>query len=69
MATFSANTQYEYSNEILGSYSGGTWDASLGNAPHPVSYKPSDPTNPASSGDTVYQMNAITIGGFNGLNS
>lgn len=69
MATFSANTQYTYSNEILGSYSGGTWEASLGNAPHPISYKLSNPSDLSSSGDTVYQMNAITIGGVNGLNS
>lgn len=69
MATFSANSQYEYSNLILGSFSGGTWDSSLGNAPHPESYKLSNPLNLASSGDTVLQMNAITIGGFNGLNN
>ena len=69
MAIYSANTQYEYSNEILGSYSGGTWEAELGNAPHPISYKLSDPLVLTSSGDTVYQMNAITIGGVNGLNN
>lgn len=69
MATFSANTQYTYSNQILGSYSGGTWEESLGNAPHPISYKLSNPLDLSSSGDTVYQMNAITIGGVNGLNS
>jgi len=69
MATFSANSQYEYSNLILGSFSGGTWNSSLGNAPHPESYKLSDPTNVNSSGDTVLKMNAITIGGFNGLNN
>jgi hypothetical protein len=69
MATYSANTQYEYSNQILGSYSGGTWESALGNAPHPISYKLSDPLNLSSSGNTVYQMNAITIGGINGLNN
>ena len=31
------NVQYEYTNQMLGSFSGGTWDASLGNAPHPIS--------------------------------
>lgn len=69
MAIYSANTQYEYSNEILGSYSGGTWESGLGDAPHPISYKLSDPLDLASSGNTVYQMNAITIGGINGLNN
>lgn len=69
MAIISANTQYEYSSEILGNYSGGTWDSSLGNAPHPISYKLSNPLNLSSSGNTVYQMNAITIGGINGLNN
>jgi hypothetical protein len=69
MAIYSANTQYEYSDEILGSYSGGTWEPELGNAPHPISYKLSDPLNLSSSGNTVYQMNSITIGGINGLNN
>jgi hypothetical protein len=69
MATFSANSQYEYSNFILGSYSGGTWETELGPAPHPISYKLSNPLDLTSSGDTVLQMNAITIGGFNGLNN
>jgi hypothetical protein len=69
MAIISANTQYEYSSQILGSYSGGTWVSSLGSAPHPISYKLSDPLILTSSGDTVYQMNAITIGGINGLNN
>lgn len=69
MGTFSANTQYQYTNEMLGSFSGGTWTSSYGEAPYPISYKPSDPTDYSSSGDTVYQLNAITLGGFNGLNN
>jgi hypothetical protein len=69
MAIISANTQYEYSNQISGSYSGGTWNSSLGNVPHPISYKLSNPLDLYSSGDTVYQMNSITIGGVNGLNN
>ena len=32
----SADTYYEFTNEMAGSYSGGTWDPSLGNIPHPV---------------------------------
>lgn len=67
MATFSANTQYEYTNEILGSYSGGTWEAGLGNAPHPEYNKPN--SNGSYTGNTVVQMNAITLGGFGGLNN
>lgn len=69
MSIYSANTQYEYSNEILGSYSGGTWNSSIGNAPHPISYKLDNPLTMTGSSVTVYQMNAITIGGVNGLNS
>ena len=63
MATFSANTYYEYSNQRFGTFSGGTWVASVGNVPHPVYTKDS------TTGDTYIQFNAITIGGFNGLNN
>ena len=65
MATYSANTFYQYSNQILGSFSGGTWDSSLANAPHPqnITYAHS------STGDTVIDYSSITIGGFNGLNN
>lgn len=67
MATFSANTQYEYTNEILGSFSGGTWESLLGNAPHPEYNKQN--SDLSYTGDTVVQLNSITIGGFNGLNN
>jgi hypothetical protein len=65
MATYSANTFYEYTSQKLGSASGGTWNSSLGNAPHPqaITYSRS------STGDTVVDLSSITIGGFNGLNS
>lgn len=63
MATLSANTYYEYTNQRFGNFSGGTWTASLGNVPHP------NYTRDSITGDTVIQMNAITIGGFNGLNN
>lgn len=65
MATYSANTYYEYTNKMLGSFSGGTWDSSLGKAPHPqnITYAHS------VTGDTVIDFSCITIGGFNGLNN
>lgn len=64
MATIQANKFYEYSIAILGDVSGGT--APVGQtAPHPIAY--SEKTN--SSGDTVYDMSAIVIGGVNGLNN
>lgn len=69
MATFSANTFYEYTNEMEGSYSGGTWDLSIGNVPHSIATKQSNPLNPSSSGDTIVLMNTVALGGFNGLNS
>jgi hypothetical protein len=65
MATYSANTFYEYTNEMLGSFSGGTWDSSLGNAPHPQSITYAH----SKTGDTVVDLSSITIGGFNGLNN
>jgi hypothetical protein len=67
MATLSANTQYEYTDNILGSFSGGTWDASLGSAPHPEYW--SQNSDLSYTGDTVLQLNAIKLGGFNGLNN
>ena len=60
MSTFSANTQYEYSIEILGDFSGGTAPAGA-IAPHPT-YTDAD-------GNEIIQLNAITLGGFNGLNN
>jgi hypothetical protein len=58
---FSADQQYAYTLEILGSFSGGSADFSGAYAPHPVF------TN--QLGEAVQQLNAITIGGFNGLNN
>jgi hypothetical protein len=49
---------------MFGSYSGGTYDPSLGPLPRPA--------NQAMIGDergTVYDMSAIRIGGFDGLNN
>ena len=58
----SVNVQYEFTNQMAGSYSGGTWDASLGNIPHPV-YS-------SENGDcTIIELNAVELGGFNGLNN
>ena len=56
------DVQYEYTNEILGSYSGGTWDSSLGNAPHPISVNQQKRV-------AVIDLSAITLGGFGGLNN
>ena len=58
---FSADQQYAYTLDILGSFSGGSADFSGAYAPHPVF------TN--ELGEAVQQLNAITIGGFNGLNN
>jgi len=57
----SADQQYAYTLEILGSFSGGSADFSGAYAPHPIF------TN--QLGEAVQQLNAITIGGFNGLNN
>ena len=56
------DVQYEYTNQILGSYSGGTWDSSLGNAPHPISVNQEKRV-------AVVDLSAITLGGFGGLNN
>jgi hypothetical protein len=61
---FSANTYYEWTNQMEGSFSGGTWDASLGNVPHPI--------NSAMEGGArgiVIDMSAVALGGFDGLNN
>ena len=57
----SADQQYAYTLEILGSFSGGSADFSGAYAPHPVF------TN--ELGEAVQQLNGIAIGGFNGLNN
>jgi hypothetical protein len=56
------NVQYEYTNEMLGSFSGGTWEASYGNAPHPISVNQQKRVS-------VIDLSAITLGGFGGLNN
>ena len=64
MAEVSANTQYNYSIEILGGFSGGT--GPVGSvAPHPVSVSIST----GLTGNTVTDLSAIALGGFNGLNN
>jgi hypothetical protein len=65
MATYSANTYYEYTNQRFGSFSGGAWTSALGNVPHPaaITFKYS------SSGDTVLDLSSVTLGGPNGLNN
>ena len=54
------NKQYELTDEQQGSYSGGTWNPSLGHVPHPSAYD--------EIKGTIVQLNASTIGGFNGIN-
>jgi hypothetical protein len=64
MPTYSANTQYDYSVGILGNFSGGSitqGGPSNGIAPHPVAF--------VGTGDTVIDLSAIALGGFNGLNN
>lgn len=64
MPTYSANTQYEYTIGILGNFSGGSiteGGPANGVAPHPI-YTDAD-------GVEFVQLNAITLGGFNGLNN
>lgn len=60
----SANTFYEYTNEMEGSFSGGTWDSSLGNVPHPVNQSMTG----VARGITI-EMSAVALGGFDGLNN
>ena len=58
----SADTFYEFTNQIAGSYSGGTWDPSLGDIPHPV-------YTDENGNISIIQLNAVALGGFNGLNN
>ena len=58
----SVNQQYAYTNEIEGSYSGGTWNSSLGNVPHAI-YSNQNGNIP------IIQDNSVALGGFNGLNN
>ena len=69
MPIISANTYYQCSEQKLGSFSGGTWDASLGAAPHPIDYRPVTPGDPTSQINTIIDFSSITLGGFSGLNS
>lgn len=64
MAQVSANTQYNYSIEILGDFSGGTAPAGSV-APHPIAISIST----GITGNTVEDLSAIALGGFNGLNN
>jgi hypothetical protein len=64
MAEISVNSQYAYTIGILGDFSGGT--APVGAiAPHPVAIS----TSTGLTGNTVTDLSAITLGGFNGLNN
>ena len=57
------DVQYEYTNGMEGSYSGGTWDASIGNVPHPEAFVAEQKQG------TVIDLSAVRIGGFGGLNN
>ena len=64
MATYSANTHYEYTVGILGNFSGGSiteGGPANGVAPHPVFSN--------AYNEPIIQLNAISLGGFNGLNN
>jgi hypothetical protein len=64
MSTYSANTQYDYTVGILGNFSGGSiteGGPANGVAPHPIYTD--------DVGNEFVQLNAITIGGFDGLNN
>lgn len=60
MANINVNVQYDYTIEILGSFSGGTAPAGA-TAPHPVAV--------TGTGDTVTDLSAIALGGMYGLNN
>ena len=60
--TIDVNDQYDYTNEIFGSFSGGTWESQYGNVPHPINYDPNRRL-------TVIDLSSVTIGGQNGLNN
>ena len=68
MAEISVNNQYAYTVEILGNFSGGSISEggpSNGVAPHPVAVS----TSTGLTGNTVTDLSAIALGGFNGLNN
>ena len=59
MADINVNVQYAYTIGILGNFSGGTAPAGSV-APHPVA---------VSDTNTVNDLSAIALGGFQGLNN
>jgi hypothetical protein len=64
MSDITVNKQYEYTINILGSFSGGT--ASEGSkSPHPKDYN----YTKSSTGNTVEDLSAIKLGGVDGLNN
>jgi len=62
IGTTYVNVQYEYTNEMEGSFSGGTWNSSLGDVPHPEAYV-------EGTRGWVIDLSAVRLGGFNGLNN
>lgn len=62
IGTTYVNVQYEYTNQMEGSFSGGTWEAGLGNVPHPQAYV-------EGTRGWVIDLSSITLGGQNGLNN
>jgi hypothetical protein len=60
MSNINVNVQYEYTSEIIGDFSGGPLPEGT-EIPHPISVN--------SSGNTVTDLSAVTIGGVNGLNN
>lgn len=64
MTNKDVNVQYDYSINILGDVSGGTAPAGSV-APHPVAVS----TSVDITGNTVTDLSAIALGGFNGLNN
>jgi hypothetical protein len=64
MSGYSVDNQYAYTVEILGNFSGGSiteGGPANGTAPHPIFTD--------AYGVPYAQLNAITLGGFNGLNN
>jgi hypothetical protein len=59
------NDQYAYTADILGSFSGGTWESPPfpDQPPHPVDW------NPQNKKGVVIDLSAIRIGGFDGINN
>ena len=62
IGTTYVNVQYEYTNQMEGSFSGGTWNSSLGDVPHPQAYV-------EGTRGWVIDLSAVKLGGFNGLNN